>query len=355
MSVVKFAEEFTQLLVRWTRPVSTNEDGKDNLTMPLTNQQLLNAMQSILDMMLGVSLQAPDYSSTTTPATGIIVCTPNAPVVSKLYMDQSSGPLARFRSLDTLTSLCQMNNNVNMLGYEPLLSSRSQEKIDVGEDEGAESTPKDRKMISRSSPAIHISVSRSETFIREEEEKEASKEANNQENDNVFSKNDFTICEDKMKSQTFLHKLASLRESVLNVLAKIDDVKEEVCPQSTRHIRRLSSIGTSGSNRTGSIKRPIQPPKLRRSSTGLQGTPTSSKSNATLPVNKTESSARRKSISANTIHTKQSKISPNRSPALTSSTKKKLMSSGDKPARNPKYAHVQSTIPKALPNVKKAQ
>ncbi|CAK9812878.1 hypothetical protein ANTPLA_LOCUS7577 [Anthophora plagiata] len=354
MSVVKFAEEFTQLLARWTRPVPTNEDGKDNLTIPLTNQQLLNAVQSILDTMLGVSLQAPDYSSTTTPATGIIVCTPNAPVVSKTYLDQSNGPLAR--SLDTLTSLRQTNNNVNMLGYEPLSSSRSQEKIDVEEDEGAESTPKDKKMISRSSPAIHISVSRSETFIREEEEKGASKKANNQESDDVFSKNDFTICEDKMKSQMFLHKLASLRESVLNVLAKIDDVKEEVCPQSTRHIRRLSSIGTSGINRTGSMKRPIQPPKLRRSSTGLPGTPTSSKSNATLPVNKTESAARRKSISATTIHiSKQSKISPNRSPALTSSTKKKLMSSGDKPARNPKYAHVQSTIPKAFPNIKKSQ
>ncbi|KOC65543.1 hypothetical protein WH47_00513 [Habropoda laboriosa] len=250
-------------------------------------------------------------------------------------------------SLDTLTSICQTSSNVDVPGYEPLSSSKSQEKMDIVDDERVEATSNDKKLISRSSPAIHVSVARSDTFVREEEEKKMSKIADSQEND-------ATICEDKMKSQKFLKKIESLRESVLTVLSKVDDVKEEVCPQSRRHIRRLSAVGVSGINRITSMKRPTQPPKLRRSSTGLPGTPTSSKYNATLPVNKMEGSARRKSISTTTsIQTRPAKLSPNRSPVITSTASKKSTSSGDRPAKNPKYAHIQSTIPKVSVSSKK--
>ncbi|XP_012140459.2 uncharacterized protein LOC105662469 [Megachile rotundata] len=332
MNAVNFAEELTQVISRWTK-TGTNVEGP-----LLTNQQAINVIRDVAQIMLGVTLQVPDYSSVRTPATGIAVCTPNAPTIPKINLDSNNTSLGRFRSLDTLTSF---SASENVSGNE---ISKSQEKMEIVKDEG-ENTPETKKFISRSSPAIHVSsVSRSGTFVREESEK---KESNG-----VADKNESEASEkiktsalnmEKVKSNSFMKKIYALRESAYNVISEIEQVEKEMFPETTKPIRRLSSIGHFPGLGRSSTLRPNPPPKLRRSSSGFPGTPTSSKLNTTLSVNK-EDATRSKSVST-------PKISPTNRTISTSGNKKSPM----KPMRNPKYAHVQSTIPKALANKRKPQ
>ena len=333
MNAVSFAEEFTNLIFRWTKP------GEGGDGPPLTNQQLLNAIRDVVQILLGVSLQVPDYSSVRTPGTGITICTPNAPTVPRLTMDSNNTSLARFRSLDTLT-FC---NAVNISNNDTLIS-KSQEKIETLNGDQAESTPEQKKFISRSSPAIHVnSVARSDTFIREEEEKAGGMNKKKRE---AEEKDQISLDPEKMKSNSFLKKIAELRECAYDVISKIDQVKKDVYPETTKPIRRLSSIGTySGSNRTSTLMRPTQAPKLRRSTSAFPGTPTSSKLNTTITAGKDEATAKRKSMAT-------SKISPTICTPSMAIKKISPLSSG-KPAKNPKYAHVQSTISKTLVNKRK--
>ncbi|XP_015436862.1 PREDICTED: uncharacterized protein LOC107192173 isoform X1 [Dufourea novaeangliae] len=337
MNAVKFAEEFTQLLCRWTRTV-TNEDGSS--APLLTNKQLLKIIQDVIQVMHGVSLQILDYSTITTPTTGIAVCTPTAPVVAKLDLHQNNTSISRFRSLDTLIMLNESNDHKPDIKEE---ASKNEEKLDIDEIRECDTLPEDRKFISRSSPAIHVSsVARSNTFVYEEDEKNEANRVADRKESNVFHQNETSVCD----LQKFLKKVNSLRDCASDILSKIDDLKQDVLPQPTKHIRRLSSMGGfPGVNRTSSLMRSIPPPKPRRSVSDFPGTPTSSKLNPTITTKENIASGRSKS-SEN--FQKPPKITlSNRSPSFSVPFTKKSPLDNIKPSKNPKYAHVQSTIPKA--------
>lgn len=67
------------------------------------------------------------------------------------------------------------------------------------------------------------SIARSDTFIREEEEKASGmnkKEREAEEKDQIF------LDPEKIKSNTFLKKIAELQECAYDVISKIDQVKK---------------------------------------------------------------------------------------------------------------------------------
>lgn len=332
MYQLKFEEEFTQFLCRWMEPI-TNEDG--TTSPPLTNEELGSAIQNVQQVLFGAVPPTPDYSSVKTPATGIAVCTPSAPNIQKPNMDSPTASLGRYRSLDTL-----MTEDKDATNIVEEFASKSQEDMDVDENTGSDATIEDTKMISRSTPAIHVTkAGKSDTFIREQ-----------QNSSRPFNENDASMIE----LRRILKKIDELRECANNVVTRIDDVKKDVCPQSTKPIRRLSSIG--GLSRTSTLVRPLPPTKMRRSSSGIPGTPTSSKLNSTIEKSmKTEKS---------TISTKRSSmavVSTSRSPnsngpqkSTATATATVIMKKSPCTTKNPKYAHVQSTIPKSTTTKRKA-
>ncbi|XP_076285089.1 uncharacterized protein LOC143211368 [Lasioglossum baleicum] len=341
MNHVRFAEEFSLFLRRWMTPV-TNEDGTS--APLLTNQQIASAIHNVEQVLLGVNLAMPDYSSVKTPATGIAVCTPSAPMIQKSSLDTPNTSLGRYRSLDTL-----MAEDKDAATKVEELASKSQEEMDIDENTGNETTIEEMKFISRSSPAIHVTkIGKSDTFIREEEKAKVDAD---QTISNTFIEADASANE----LQRILKKFDELRDCASNVVSRIDDVKKEVCPQSTKPIRRLSSIGGfPGLGRTSTLIRPMPPTKLRRSSAGIPGTPTSSKLNSGMKVEKSTICTRRSISVTSTVRSPNATIQQpkNRSPSTTTTV---LMKKSPITTKNPKYAHVQSTIPKPTTTKRKAQ
>ena len=326
MTTVKFAEELTQLISRWTRsPVLNQKDGADKLA-PLTTQQALKTLKSVVQVMLGVDLQEA-------PEAGIAASSPSSPAVPKIKLEQSIklSESYRFGSLDALLPSSDLDN-VNRVD---LLSSKSQEEIDIVKLNTLDLLPAD-KFISRSNPTIHVSFSdRSDASIREQAERGALHNVTEQQRS-------------KVKSQLFLNKIEVLRKCAADIVANIDELKKEMCPQTAKPIRRLSSIAVSpGLSGSSSLLRKVPPPNLRRSSTCFTGTSAATKLNTTVTIEKEKASARRQTIAPGSIHIKTPKILPrNRSPLVARSTSKKSPPSTLRTAKNPKYAHIQSTIPK---------
>ncbi|XP_031836016.1 uncharacterized protein LOC116428482 [Nomia melanderi] len=328
MDALKYAQEFTTFLSRWTRPV-LNADGSS--TPPLTNQQLYNTTQDVLKVMLGMNIQMPDYSSMHTPSTKIAVCTPSAPYVSKSNLELINTSLGR--SLDTLTAIADDNNGKTEVEES---ISKSQEKLNVEENSENKLTPNEKKFISRSSPAIHVTCTgKSGTFVLDDETETGA----------VLGAESSPFNLEKISKI-----MDSVRANASDIISKMDDIRKDLFPQQTKPIRRLSSIGT---NRSTTLTRPNPPPKLRRSSSVFTGTPTSSKLSTT---EQDSIVARRKSLAVGSLSINQAKSSPaNRSPSVAGTAPKKLPLAVGKPLKNPKYAHVQSTIPKSSSSKKNTQ
>ncbi|XP_076660537.1 uncharacterized protein LOC143363893 [Halictus rubicundus] len=153
-------------------PVSLVEHEDGTSASPLTNLEIQETIQNVQQAILGVNASVPDYSSVKTPATGIIVCTPSAPVVPKSSLDSANISLGRYRSLDTL-----MTDDKDATLKIENLGSESQEDMDVDEAVQIELIVEGKKHISRSIPAIHVNkIARSDTFVREQEKAKANVE-----------------------------------------------------------------------------------------------------------------------------------------------------------------------------------
>ena len=121
-----------------------------------------------------------------------------------------------------------------------------------------------------------------------------------------------------------------------------------MCPKTAKPIRRLSSIAASPAlSSCSSLLRNVPPQNLRRSSTCCAGTSATKKLNTTVTIEKEKASARRQTIAPGSILIKPSKILPrSRSPLVAGSTTKKSPPCTLRTTKNPKYAHIRSTIPK---------
>lgn len=132
--------------------------------------------------------------------------------------------------------------------------------------------------------------------------------------------------------------------------------------KSVKPIRRLSSIGNYSSATRPSMLRSDQPSKKRRSFITFPGTtPTSSRLNNTVVLN--ENLSKRKSTSSMSLNVTTTNAIPTKSLVpkqsnvrshsnLSLPVVKKSPVNDGRPAKNPKYAHIQSSIPKPS-NIKK--
>ncbi|XP_076679570.1 uncharacterized protein LOC143374905 [Andrena cerasifolii] len=305
MSTVNFAEEFRQLINRWRRSLVLNRDGVDNRA-PLTKQQLVKTLKSVVQVMLGVNLQEIPRTRTAAPS-------PSSSVATKMKLEQSSklSGSFRFESLDALTSSSD-SSNVTALD---LLSSQSKEEMEIIKYDTVELLPEEKKFISRSNPTIHVSFTdKPDTSIREHAKKLH----------NVMEKQG-----DNVKSHLLLNKIEVLSKCAADVVAKIDELKKDMCPQTAKPIRQLSSI-TALPRLSGSspVLRKVSPPNLRKSSIGFPGTSAAANFSTMVTIEEEKASARRQTIAPGSIHIKPSKIPPtSRSPAVRGSTTKKTPSS----------------------------
>ena len=238
--------------------------------------------------MLGVHLHE-------TLQAGIAASSPSSPAAPKIKHEQSIklSESFRFGSLDDFLPSSD-SDNVNSVDLQ---SSKSQEEMEIVKYITLELFRADKKFISRSNPTIHVTFTmRPDASIREQAEKGVLHNATEQQGD-------------KVKSHLFLNKIEVLRKCAADVVAKIDELKKEICPQTAKPIRRLSPIAAfpvlSGSP---SLLRKVPPPNLRRSSTGFTGTFATKKLNTTVTIEKEKASARRQTIAPGSIHIKLSKI-----------------------------------------------
>lgn len=224
------------------------------------------------------------------------------------------------------------------------------------------------QFISRSSPAICVtSVGRSDTFVRED--KNAAKSVSQDDLDKVSGSAEV--------NDEFLFSLNEVRQSALSVVTKLDNLKKVTVEYEINNakrnevsliyrypvfilqlafphsslVRRLSG-SLSGLNRTPC--RMLAPTKIRRSNTALAGTPTSSKS---LTTEREDLTDRRRSISGAAVLSSRKLNEATRGRSVSSSNLSvfnNTTGSFARPAKNPKYAHVQSTIPKPIATKRKA-
>ncbi|XP_066583345.1 uncharacterized protein [Prorops nasuta] len=317
MNVANFASEFSQMILRWTVPGSPrNGENADTIQTPLTRSEVVNTVQEVLGTILRVDI--PDQNNLT-PATIITIQTPNAPSGPKLQKESS------------ITD--QESDYVFQHSPVPDTSSQFFEKMEV--------TDSNDNILSHEKKIMESirKLERSGTFTRDEA---------------VLKSPSKSVKTEKIESSSALSKvmydkLETLRKSAMDVVSQIDSIKMPPVSQSTRALRRLSSIGFPGAPQSTAVMRAIPPPKMRRSitSTTFPATPTSSrltsKEKETLSKQKSSSSTSLNLLGTPRLSLAVPQTSDRRS--STSSIKKTPSPSGV--TKNPKYAHVQSTIPKA--------
>ena len=313
MSAEKFEEELSLLISRWTKSPVLNTNDADNLA-PLTKQQLLNTIKSVVQVKLGVNLQE----------------TPQAGIAAGIKQEQSSRHSRSFRSesLDDLLRMCD----------DDQLLSKTQEEKDIVKSNTLELLPGDKKFISRSTPTIHKPFTdKPDTFIHERAEKRAAEKVTEQQGD---------------KSKVLLDKIEVLRKCASDVVTKLGELRTDMYLQTEEPIIRPISIAASpGLGASSSVLWDLPPPDLRRATIGVAGT--SKKLNTTVTLERERAAARRKTIYPGSLLIKPLKMSPSsRSPSVAGSSSKKSPTSILKTGRNPKYAHIQSTIPKVVQHKK---
>ncbi|KAL2719512.1 uncharacterized protein V1478_010974 [Vespula squamosa] len=330
MDAANFTLEFTQLLTRYTtsRTPSENVGLVGTSKAPLTSETIIQLVQESLRMILPEPyIPNISVSVNKTPINDIILNTPDAPFIQRTSL---SGNGIISECTDDLSDKLSPKNNENV----------SPSKFNLK------------------------ATGRSDTFVQD------NNNSINKDNDNSPINTETTkeIADDVFLEAEILPnymrlKLDTLRQSAADLITNIDEIKtinkdriQSSIEKSVKPIRRLSSIGSYSSATRSSMLRSDQPSKKRRSFITFPGTtPTSSRLNNTVILN--ENLSKRKSTSSmslnvtttNSISTKslvpkQSNIRSHSNLSL-SVVKKSPITDG-RPAKNPKYAHVQSSIPK---------
>ncbi|XP_011877372.1 PREDICTED: uncharacterized protein LOC105567260 [Vollenhovia emeryi] len=348
MTVLKFAEEFTRLVLRYSRSLPNNDPSND---MPLNDEEIIFTIRHVLQVL---SIKDVDKNNNTANAVGI-------PETSLVDIKQESENT--WRSEDVL-SVCT-DDGASLTDTSP--------KVTENEQENFSGTLQDRKkFISQSNPAICINISRSDTFVHEESQKIT------EDQDNVFEDSINTeTCDLSEISELLGASLNTIRESTMktttNITAKLDNIEAllkqlfskklpKAVTSSTNWSQKMKinagnyqslSNGHSSLRHTPITNKPKVSPNSRKSSSFLPRTSTSSK----LSV-KENISARRKStdgIRTNasaeiSVKSKVSRSTLNMN-TLSPRTKTSPSSSAEfqpKLTKNPKYAHINSIISKQI-------
>ncbi|XP_014474367.1 PREDICTED: uncharacterized protein LOC106744260 [Dinoponera quadriceps] len=333
MNVMSFAQEFSSLVIRYTKDPLPNPSPDNNqpANTPLTKQEVANVVSNVLATLLGISDIAA-CSSVKTPTTGIAGATPATPVVHNINRDENDRSACRFSSQD----IQETPRNRGASTTESSIDKKTEKTtLEVFQD--------GKKFISRSSPAICVTnIGRSDTFVLEEHQAAEAAGDLKKLND-PFAKADLT--------DVLLQSLNEARMSAINFIAKLDDVKKQAFPESFAQPLNTRRLSTSDTN----YGRTSIPARMRRSISDFPGTPTSSRSLSTGSQDAVDKRKNSGHASVDATSRKLSLVAPvTRSVSnLNLSSSNKSFDSG-RPTKNPKYAHVQSTIPKPISSKRKA-
>ncbi|XP_018371608.1 PREDICTED: uncharacterized protein LOC108766681 [Trachymyrmex cornetzi] len=364
MSVLNFAQEFSRLINRYTRTSSPHNDVTNAVT-PLTEEQIMSTIHHVLlvlikkDVDKNNPLQVCNNASAAATLKTSAVQMKQEPNIEDIFI---------FRPQDVRSVTTDEESSFSDISLKDIKKERENSFVIL---------EKNVKFISRSNPAIYVNnnISRSDTFIREEHSKKTNDE-------DVFK--DFTdaerfgetdsssdLCQlslnevrnSDISSDLFHISLKEIRKSVMNIMTKLNHLEHSFLqltrsPKEVTSKAQKSSLINSYSNSSGISIKTRTSLNNRKSNITSPKTPNSSKQFAT----KDSVSERRKSTGAigNITCVKKSNESTkvNQSSSVSNidlSPYKPVGSSDYRPkfTKNPKYAHVRSTIPKAINQKKK--
>ncbi|XP_050450334.1 uncharacterized protein LOC126850908 isoform X1 [Cataglyphis hispanica] len=318
MSVLRFAEDFSRLVMSYMKEnLNLKKSKPNNVIVPLTNEQIAYTVHHVLRA-LGIKDSENDNDNefeTKDLNQGSDISKP-IPIISKINDTENNENTYR-------------SENRSHLAVTDSGLSFSDTSLKTNEKEAENSLnilQNEKKFISRSNPMI-CTIGRSDTFCKEDQK------INDDIQEDVFEN---SFC--SSLNDIFIQSLEEIRESAVNITLKIDDLKKQASkqtqqsyPNSLLNFNRTSTITKKG------------PTKIRRSLTTFSGTSVSSKTHVvekedTLPD-------RRKSTGG------ACSITPKKLSTKLDSSVSKLDGLYNKMSpslipKNPKYAHVKSTIPK---------
>ncbi|XP_029669606.1 uncharacterized protein LOC115239294 isoform X1 [Formica exsecta] len=334
MSVLRFAEDFSQLVMRYMKHLPLINNKPQNVIVPLTNEQITFTVHHVLRA-LGVKDSENDNDNDDDSMTNFMtsnkeIDTSPIPITSKINgienNENASEPGqdgSQFAVTDSGFSLSDMSLKTIKKEAENTLNILQSEK----------------KFISRSNPMI-CAIGRSDTFCKEDQK------INNDIQEDVFENSLSSSLSDN-----FMQSLEEIRESAVTITLKIDDLKKQTSQQLTK---QPLSNGLLNFNRTSTIIKK-GPTKIRRSLTTFSGPSVSSK----LHVVEKEDTLvdRRKSTGGMAYNITPKKLGSTKMDysisKLNGFCNKVSPGSIPKLTKNPKYAHVKSTIPKPISITKK--
>ncbi|KYN36211.1 hypothetical protein ALC56_09171 [Trachymyrmex septentrionalis] len=357
MSVLNFAQEFSRLINRYTRTASPHNDA----ITPLTEEQIVSTIHHVLLVLIKKDfdknnpLQICDSASAATTLESSVVQMKQEPKVEDVR---------RFQDVRSVTTDEESSS----------FSDISLKDIKKERENSFNTLQKDKKFISQSNPSIYVSsnISRSDTFVREEHSKEINNEVFKDFTDaerigETDSSSDFyqvslnEIQKSDISSDLFHISLNEIRKSVMNIMAKLNHLEHSFLqltksPKEVTPRTKKSSLINSYSNSSGISVKTRTSANNHKPSTTSPKTPNSSKQHAM----KDSIFERRKSVGAiaNVTPVKKSNESTKVCHSVSNvdlSPYKPVGSSDYRPkfTKNPKYAHVRSTIPKAISQKKK--
>ncbi|EFN62803.1 hypothetical protein EAG_09799 [Camponotus floridanus] len=329
MSVLRFAEEFSQLVMRYMKHMPLNNKSK-SVIVPLTNEQITYTIHHVLR---ALGIKNDDNENDDDSVANIV--TSNKEVVSTDLIS------SKINGSQDNENTCRSQDEFQSV-TDSSLSDTSLKAIEKETENSLNTLQSEKKFISRSNPSICV-IGRSDTFVCKEDQK-----LNNDIQDDVFENNNNVISLHSQLNNNFLKSLAEIRESALNITLKIDDLKKQTFDKQSQ---RLLSNSLLNLNRTSTIIKK-EPTKIRRSMTTFSGSILSP--NLHIAEKEDNLTNRRKSTGmANNIITPRklgtTKVDHSMS-KLSESVLYNKTSPGliPKLTKNPKYAHVKSTIPKPI-------
>ncbi|XP_012523301.1 uncharacterized protein LOC105829175 [Monomorium pharaonis] len=352
MGVLQFAEEFTRLIIYYTR--TSNNDPSSNATVPLSNEQIVFTIQHVLDALKIKGFKNKNDNNPLEISNGTnAVINPETSLIN-IKRELDTGDTYRC-SEDAQSVFTNTDSPVSDISL-PITKKERENSFNTLQNE--------KKFLSRSNPAIYINnISRSDTFVREENQKSINQ---SEDQEDVF--NDTTNAEQHNDLNCLQTTLKEIRKSTINIIMKLNNLEQSFPQGFPNDVQQLSSISNySSPRRISTIKKTKVPSNTnRRSSVMSSRTPTPSK---LFPVENGTMLERRKSTggirinvaiegkSARSIKVTETSNqnsqqimnlsgSSKASPGLSTEVQPKFK-------KNPKYAHIKSTIPKVISQKKK--
>ncbi|KAL0120912.1 hypothetical protein PUN28_008542 [Cardiocondyla obscurior] len=362
MSILKFAEDLTRLIILYTKtPVFMNNNSSD-ASNPLTSEQIVFATRHVLNTfeMKGFDdvITKKEVSNNTLENinNGNLLELSN---VNLLNLSSENASSERGEASDT-TVECKSNSE-NRSQTDKLVSIDDSFVSDTSQNTKAEqeniffSLPNDNVFGSLPNPVICINnFNRSDTFVREEKQR-------NEVNQDAFE-NSTNV--ENLSNKLFLSSVNEIRKCISDIIAKINNLELSFLHSTAWQNKGTTQVSkwplkniSASSYRTSTTSKKI-PINIRKSNSTSIANGTSNmlgiqsenvikrrKSTGGIEINNTpvkkfcESKADHSNTTLSSIKT----VSPIASPTF----KPKI-------AKNPKYAHIQSTIPKPI-NAKKKQ